>query len=83
MVNAGDPSQIMQIGMGFWASKTLLSAVELELFTELGADAMTGNELKNGSGFTPGHLRLPRHPRGAGLLQRDGDGADGALSQHA
>lgn len=25
----------MQIGMGFWASKTLLSAVELELFTEL------------------------------------------------
>ena len=27
--------QIMQIGMGFMASKTLLSAVELELFTEL------------------------------------------------
>ena len=31
-----DPSHIMQVGMGFWASKTLLSAVELELFTELG-----------------------------------------------
>jgi hypothetical protein len=28
-----DPSQIMQVGMGFWASKTLLSAVELQLFT--------------------------------------------------
>jgi len=26
---------IMQIGMGFMASKTLLSAVEMELFTEL------------------------------------------------
>ena len=26
---------IMQVGMGFWASKTLLSAVELGLFTEL------------------------------------------------
>ena len=26
-----DPSHIMQVGMGFWASKTLLSAVELEL----------------------------------------------------
>jgi len=25
----------MQIGLGFWASKTLLSAIELELFTEL------------------------------------------------
>jgi hypothetical protein len=25
----------MQLGMGFWASKTLLSAIELELFTEL------------------------------------------------
>jgi hypothetical protein len=29
------PEHIMQIGMGFWASKTLLSAVELGLFTEL------------------------------------------------
>ncbi len=29
------PDAIMQIGMGFWASKTLLSAVELEVFTEL------------------------------------------------
>ena len=26
---------IMRIGMGFMASKTLLSAVEMELFTEL------------------------------------------------
>ena len=24
-----DPSHIMQVGMGFWGSKTLLSAVEL------------------------------------------------------
>jgi hypothetical protein len=29
------PDQIMQVGLGFWASKTLLSAVEMELFTEL------------------------------------------------
>lgn len=28
------PEQIMQLGLGFWASKTLLSAVELGLFTE-------------------------------------------------
>src|SRR5271169_3481347 len=26
---------IMQVGLAFWASKTLLSAVEMEVFTEL------------------------------------------------
>ena len=30
-----DPSHILQIGSGFWPSKVLLSAVELELFTHL------------------------------------------------
>jgi hypothetical protein len=29
------PDHILQVGLGFWASKTLLSAVEMELFTEL------------------------------------------------
>ncbi len=29
------PEKILQLGMGFWGSKTLLSAVELGLFTEL------------------------------------------------
>lgn len=29
------PEHIIQIGLGFWASKTLLSAVEMGLFTEL------------------------------------------------
>src|SRR5436309_283418 len=27
--------QILQVGLGFWPSKTLLSAIEMELFTEL------------------------------------------------
>ena len=45
-----DPSHIMQVGMGFWASKTLLSAVELELFTKLG-DGMTGSEMVNALGL--------------------------------
>ena len=41
------PDLIMQVGLGFWGSKTLLSAVELELFTELGKEpgdleALTG-----------------------------------------
>ena len=29
------PDHIMQVGLGFWASKTLLSAIEMELFTKL------------------------------------------------
>jgi len=40
-----DPSHIMQVGSGFWASKTLLSAVELEVFTVLGGTGMTGEEI--------------------------------------
>ena len=49
-----DPSHIMQVGMGFWPSKTVLSAVELELFTQLGTEAMTGEEIG---------ARLDLHPR--------------------
>ena len=69
------PDRIMQIGMGFWASKTLLSAVELELFTTLGAATKTGDEIGD---------RLGLHPRSQfdfldslvslGLLEREGDG---------
>ena len=73
-----DPSQIMQVGMGFWASKTLLSAVELELFTHLDGESLTGEELQD---------RLGLHPRSTydfldalvalGFLERDGEGSDG------
>jgi hypothetical protein len=73
-----DPSQIIQVGMGFWPSKTVLSAVELELFTQLGEDSMTGREIGE---------RLGLHARGIydfldtlvalGFLERDGEGADG------
>jgi len=47
---------IMQVGLGFWDSKTLLSAVEMELFTELAKHPETLPELS-------GRLRL--HPRSA------------------
>jgi len=73
-----NPSHIMQIGMGFWASKTVLSAVELELFTQLGSEAMTGEEIGE---------RLGLHPRAIydfldtlvalRLLERDGEGSGG------
>ena len=48
-----DPSHLMQVGMGFWASKTALSAVELELFTQLGGEAMTGEEIGERLGLHP------------------------------
>ena len=30
------PARIMEVGMSFWPAKTLLSAIELGLFTRLG-----------------------------------------------
>jgi hypothetical protein len=50
------PDQILNIGLGFWASKTLLSAVEMELFTEL---AKHPDDLDTLQG------RLGLHPRSA------------------
>jgi hypothetical protein len=47
---------ILQVGLGFWASKTLLSAVEMELFTEL---ARHPEDLETLRG------RLGLHPRSA------------------
>jgi DNA-binding IclR family transcriptional regulator len=73
-----DPSHIMQTATAFWASKVLLTAVELDLFTSLGDGSMTAAELG-------GALEL--HPRGTfdffdalvalSFLERDGDGPDG------
>lgn len=48
--------QIMQVGLGFWASKTLLSAVEMELFTELAKHPEDLESLQ---------ARLRLHPRSA------------------
>ena len=72
-----DPSHIMQVGMGFWASKTLLSAVELELFSRLGSDALTGPEIGDALGL---HARaIPDFPDALvalQLLDREGEGGD-------
>lgn len=73
-----DPGYIMQTATAFWASKVLLTAVELDLFTALGDGKMTASQLGN-------VLRL--HPRGTydffdalvalKFLDRDGDGSQG------
>jgi hypothetical protein len=41
-----NPSKIMQIGMGYWASKTLLAAVKFRLFTYLAGTKLSGKEIK-------------------------------------
>lgn len=49
--NRPDPSAIMQTGMGFWASKTLLAAVKTGLFTKLAGKKLPGNAIKEGLGL--------------------------------
>jgi SAM-dependent methyltransferase len=50
------PDMILQLGLGFWGSKTLLSACELGLFSALAAGPLTLEELSS---------RFQLHPRGA------------------
>jgi SAM-dependent methyltransferase len=50
------PGPILELGLAFWGAKTLLSAVELGVFTELAAGPLAGDELS---------ARLGLHERGA------------------
>ena len=68
------PEQILSLSLGFWGSKTLLSAVEIGLFTELAKGSFDLETLSE---------RLMLHSRSArdfldalvalGMLERDGD----------
>jgi len=49
------PDRILQLGLAFWGSKTLLSAVELGVFSELSNGPLTAEEIGE---------RLGLHPRG-------------------
>ena len=67
------PAKILQLGTAFWASKTLLSAIELGLFTELAKGPLDAERLRK---------KLDLHPRSArdffdalvalGMLKRTG-----------
>ena len=69
------PDPILHTAFGFWSSKVLLTAVELELFTRLGKRRLTGAELG---------AELELHPRAIAdffdalvalrFLEREGDG---------
>lgn len=68
-----NPEKILQTGLAFWASKTLLSAIEIGLFTQLANGPMSIDEIQ---------AALNLHPRGTrdfldalvalGFLSRDG-----------
>src|SRR4030095_3114617 len=68
------PDRIMQLGLGFGGSKTLLSAIELGLFSELASNPLNAGELA---------ARLGLHSRSArdffdalvslGMLEREGE----------
>ena len=70
------PDAILQAAFGFWSSKVLLTAVEMEVFTKLAQRRLTGAELGAEVGM---------HPRGIKdffdalvamkFLGREGDGA--------
>lgn len=72
--NAPSPDHILQTGLAFWASKTLMSAVEMEVFTELARGPETLQALTG---------RLGLYPRAArdfldalvalGFLEREND----------
>ena len=75
MIEPLSPEKILQTGMAFWASKTLLSAVEMGVFTELAHGPEPFDSLSG---------RLGLHPRSArdfldtlvalGFLERKADG---------
>lgn len=70
-----DPSPILQTAFAFWSSKVLLTAVEFDVFTQLGERRLTGAEIGGEAGI---------HPRGIAdffdalvamrFLEREGTG---------
>ncbi len=51
MSTSPSPSNIMQLGMAFWGSKTLLSAIELGIFTELARQPLDADSLRTQVGL--------------------------------
>jgi hypothetical protein len=78
------PDHILQTGMAFWSSKTLLSAVELGVFSALAEGPQTGEQLRR---------RLGLHTRAVPdffdalvalkFLDREGNGPDAAYANTA
>lgn len=57
MIEQLNPEKILQTGMAFWASKTLLSAVEMGVFTELSHGPESFDSLSGRLGLYPRSAR--------------------------
>jgi predicted O-methyltransferase YrrM len=79
------PEHIMQVGLGFWASKTLLAAIKLQLFTTLAENpTLTGAQIRD---------KMKLHKRSyldfldalvsLNFLKREGNGAEARYSNAA
>lgn len=73
-----NPGRILMLGQGYMEAKTVLSAVELRVFTALAGHPMTGAALAEALGL---HARaIPDFPDALvalGLLEREGEGPEG------
>ena len=73
-----NPGHIMQTATAFWVSKVLLTAVEFDLFTVLGDQALTADQVGEKLGIAPrGRYDFLDALVAGGFLYRNGDGAEG------
>lgn len=69
------PARILELGMAFWGSKALLSAVELGLFSILAQGPRTGRQIEAALGLAPrATFDFLDTLVALGMLERDGDG---------
>jgi hypothetical protein len=69
------PAPILQLGMAFWGSKLLLSAVELGVFSILAQGPKTGRQIEAVLGLAPrGTFDFLDALVSLGMLERDGAG---------
>ena len=76
-----NPEHILKIGMGFWASKTVLTAVHLKLFTLLAKQPLSGGQIRQTLGLHErSYLDFLDALVALEFLTRKGLGADGVYS---
>lgn len=84
MLPAVTPARIFEVGFGFFASKALLSAVELGVFDALAERPLDAAALRAKLGLHPRAVRDFLDALVAlGLLDREGDGANGRYANTA
>src|SRR5262245_35199676 len=77
MSDTCDPSWLLNTGFGFWSSKVLLTAVELEVFTALSGEKLTGEELSSKPRLHSGrHWDFFDKLVALRILEGDGDGRE-------